>query len=744
MTVIDLRSSMHPVPPDLDLARCSQENIHIPNAIQPHGALLAARTCDLVITHASANLAAILGKSAAQALGRPIREIIGDAAWRVLLGASSRSDPGSSQANVRTTVDGVSFHLSGHRSGSLLCIDIEPALEDFHGLPINMVQSILETFDQATTRAELFKLAVSALRDLTGYDRVMAYRFGPTGDGQVIAEVHEPDLLPYLNLRYPASDIPEQARRQYMQHRIGMIANSAYQPVPLLVHPTLHDGTPLDLTYSALRSVSPVHCAYMRNMETAASLTIGLVSRRQLWGMLVCHHRIPRISGIELRVAASMIGLVVSLLVGSLRETENFAIQAQRADTLCRLVDKLASPDALPATFIAASPELLKLVEADGALIRCDGILTRIGHLPSETAAKHALSCLHHAAAGKLLAVNDLSRTLPECLPEAAGALMLPLSIMTDDAILWFRRELSQTILWGGDPGEHATADPVSGAISPRRSFAIWKEVVRGQSEAWQDADIALAEDVRFVVEFEIARRAKARLQQDLLRSNADLEEFAYAASHDLKAPLRAITHLAGWIGEDIVATASHTTMANLKLLQGRAARLQRLLHGLLSYARIGAADPDQAKDVDLALLVHEIADLQGPPPGFVVTCEGPLAPLHTDGSSIQVVLQNLIANSIKHHDRLAGRITVSMQLKPDDMAEIRVSDDGPGIEPRYHDRIFLLFQTLVSRDVNEASGIGLAIVKKRILANGGRIWVESVPPARGTTITFTWKNVLL
>ena len=219
---------------------------------------------------------------------------------------------------------------------------------------------------------------------------------------------------------------------------------------------------------------------------------------------------------------------------------------------------------------------------------------------------------------------------------------------------------------------------------------------------------------MRFVVEFEIARRAKARLQQDLLRSNADLEEFAYAAWHDLKAPLRAITHLAGWIGEDIVATASHTTMANLKLLQGRAARLQRLLHGLLSYARIGAADPDQAKDVDLALLVHEIADLQGPPPGFVVTCEGPLAPLHTDGSSIQVVLQNLIANSIKHHDRLAGRITVSMQLKPDDMAEIRVSDDGPGIEPRYHDRIFLLFQTLVSRDVNEASGIGLAIVKKR------------------------------
>ena len=239
-----------------------------------------------------------------------------------------------------------------------------------------------------------------------------------------------------------------------------MIADSAYQPVPLLVHPILHDGTPLDLTYSALRSVSPIHCAYMRNMETAASLTIGLVSRQQLWGMLVCHHRTPRISSIELRAAANMIGLVVSLLIGSLRETENFMIQSQRADTLSRLIDKLASPDALPAMFIAAAPELLTLVEADGALIRCAGTLTRIGHLPSETAAKHALSVLHQAAAGKLLAVDNLARTLPECLPEAAGALLQPLSIMTDDAILWFRRELSQTVLWGGDPREHATARP--------------------------------------------------------------------------------------------------------------------------------------------------------------------------------------------------------------------------------------------------------------------------------------------
>jgi PAS domain S-box-containing protein len=235
-------------------------------------------------------------------------------------------------------------------------------------------------------------------------------------------------------------------------------------------------------------------------------------------------------------------------------------------------------------------------------------------------------------------------------------------------------------------------------------------------------------------IEFE-----KEQQRLELERSNADLEEFAYVASHDLKAPLRAISHLVEWISEDIEVTASTETIDNLKLLRGRVVRLQSLLDGLLAYARIGKARVSY-EQVDVNQVVRDVVAVLSPPPGFDVVCDGKLPLLRTHRTPILAVLQNLISNGIKHHDRNEGRITIAMKLE-NGVAEFRVSDDGPGIEPRFHERIFVIFQTLTSRDELETSGIGLAIVKKRVETHAGRIWVESAPPARGTTIVFTWKE---
>lgn len=233
------------------------------------------------------------------------------------------------------------------------------------------------------------------------------------------------------------------------------------------------------------------------------------------------------------------------------------------------------------------------------------------------------------------------------------------------------------------------------------------------------------------------AEQEQERQRRELERSNADLEEFAYAASHDLKAPLRAIAHLAQWIGDDIAVTAGAETLDNLALLRGRVSRMQMLLDGLLAYARVGRVDaPIEA--VDAGDLIGEVVGMLAPPPGFVVACEGEMPVLRTHRAPLRAVLENLIGNGLKHHDGAAGRITVAMRTV-DGVAEFRVSDDGPGIPPRFHDRIFAIFQTLATRDDLESSGIGLAIVKKRVHDNGGRIRVESAPPARGAAFVFTW-----
>lgn len=231
------------------------------------------------------------------------------------------------------------------------------------------------------------------------------------------------------------------------------------------------------------------------------------------------------------------------------------------------------------------------------------------------------------------------------------------------------------------------------------------------------------------------------RQRRELERSNADLEEFAYAISHDLKAPLRAIAHLAQWISEDAALTAKQETIDNLKLLQGRVDRLQMLMDGLLAYACVWR-DADMVQSVDIAEVVHDVVHMLSPSPRFIITCEEPMPTLRTERAPLVTIFQNLIGNALKHHDRDEGRVTVSARLV-DGAYEFRVSDDGPGISPKFHERIFLIFQTLASRDHVESSGIGLALVKKRIESRGDRVWVESAPPARGSTFVFTWKEAL-
>jgi PAS domain S-box-containing protein len=233
--------------------------------------------------------------------------------------------------------------------------------------------------------------------------------------------------------------------------------------------------------------------------------------------------------------------------------------------------------------------------------------------------------------------------------------------------------------------------------------------------------------------------REREEQRLELVRSNADLEEFAYLASHDLKAPLRGIANLVQWIGDDTAATASPETLENLQLLRNRVTRLQMLLDGLLAYSRVGRKHA-AVEEVDVAVMVDDIVAMLAPPPGFVVTHEGAMPMIRTHRAPLRVVLENLIDNALKHHDGAGGRVTVAMR-RLDGMMEFRVGDDGPGISPWFHDRIFMIFETLASREDVESSGIGLAIVKKKVEGHGGRIHVESAPPARGATFVFTWKE---
>jgi PAS domain S-box-containing protein len=235
----------------------------------------------------------------------------------------------------------------------------------------------------------------------------------------------------------------------------------------------------------------------------------------------------------------------------------------------------------------------------------------------------------------------------------------------------------------------------------------------------------------------------KERQRQELERSNADLAEFAHAASHDLKAPLRGMAHLAEWIAEDIGPGAAPQVLENLALLRARATRLQTLLTGLLSYAKVGRGTL-VLETVECASLVREVTANLSLPEGFRVEMPEPMPTIRTFRVLLEGVLQNLIDNAVKHHDKGTGVVSVTAEREGDaggGKVVFTVADDGPGIQPRFHKRIFQIFQTLVPRDELEASGLGLAIVKRKVELNGGTIHVESNPPERGTRFVFTWPD---
>jgi len=426
-----------------DLTSCDQELIHTPDAIQPHGILLVARGDNLIVTHTSANTADWLGLPVRSVLGRPLCEVLGEQADRNI--QSALADERFGFCNV-LAVDPptalLPLQMVIHPINGSICIELEAAMPDAErGSAIQRALAIMHALHTASSQRELCDIVVAKLRQLTGYDRVMVYRFDREGNGEVLAEAREHDLEPYLGLRYPASDIPRQARRMYLTQRVRAIADVDYVPIPLLADVAL-GSPPLDMTLCALRSVSPLHLEYMRNMGTRASLGLSLIINNSLWGMLVCHHRSPLTIAADLRAQCDLIGQLVSLLLGSVGEAESYAEQLRRQRTFQEVAVPLGNSGHVMDALALSGDALLKMMDAGGAVIKLGERNLTLGVTPPAEAAERAMTVLGAASGGGLVSVDELQEVLPDWSAHCktgSGALFLPLPPNSADAIIWFR-----------------------------------------------------------------------------------------------------------------------------------------------------------------------------------------------------------------------------------------------------------------------------------------------------------------
>jgi PAS domain S-box-containing protein len=500
-----------------DASRCGLDPISAPGAIQPHGALLAfLADAPMRVTHASANLAAVLGRSPEAVLGEPPEAAFGDAACLTLQQATLWNGAPVNKVHQLPGPGGTPLFLHAHRTGRYICVDIEfESLQPGHMPACILAQPILETFRHANSVEQLCEMAADGLRTITGYDRVVAYRFDRNGDGEVISEARAAHVESFLGLRYPASHVPVLARQLYLRQRVGEIPDTNYQPAQLLVHPMLDDGVPLDLTHSSLRSVAPPHRDYLRKIQVAASLSVALARGPDMWGMLLCHHARPRIAGPNLRMAAKLIGEFVSMRIGELGEIAVRSGFGARSSIVAELVDRLAGTLPLADALTASQAELLGIVDASGVAVRYAGSLHCLGCTPEPDVVEAMLAALIPRSDGSVLAIDDLGNNeaaFTAYADTASGVLLVPLDRANGDAILWFRPESLKTIIWSGNSATDCAVAPTLRTSTDRNTVVPWRQTLRGQCMPWSPSDQRLAVALRSAFNVAMLARARAEL----------------------------------------------------------------------------------------------------------------------------------------------------------------------------------------------------------------------------------------
>lgn len=662
-----------PTEPRLDLTECDREPIHVPGAIQPHGLLIVAEAAGDHMVVAGAG--DIEERLTPDWLGRPLADLLGQDIGRLLYNL-----PGGPNASVPAAVEGMGerFTATLHRAGAHLMVELEPLATEPMSAATTLawLDAVAGSFERAADKQTLYDRAAVAFRTLTGFDRVMIYRFLDDDAGCVVAEDRDPALGTFLNHHFPASDIPRQARALYVRNRTRAIPTVDYAAAPL--RPAGFGNC--DLSDVALRHVSPIHLQYLRNMGVGASASISIVKDGLLWGLIACHHNSPRLLPPDIRGAAATLA---SGLARQIRAKEEAAAYRERLALRAAedsVVPRLNSEEPLRKAIIAVKSELCAMLHADGfAMVAGDQVET-FGNCPAD-AVLIDLARWVRDRGGEPIATNELAALWPDGdahRARASGVLALPLHD-EDATLLWLRAETIEEIEWAGNP--HKAVQAARGeTLTPRASFASYTETVRGRSRRWtlEETEAAHRLRRRFQeahqhLQVRILNRELHRtlIEKDALLSQKDvlMKEVNHRVQNSLQLVASFLRLQAKTAGNSIVA--DHLAEAQARL--AAVALVHRRLYR-----------DDQVESVDLSRYIEElVVDMRtslGADWGRHIRLD--LAPIlvPTDRAvNIGLILTELVINATKYaYDGAAGPVAISLEQHGAKLRLI-VADDGRG-----------------------------------------------------------------
>jgi len=724
---------MNAVPPTLatvNLDNCDQEPIHIPGFVQPHGVLIAT---DLSrrLTHVSRNARAMfptlpplgnilsaghLGEDAA--LQEPLGRIVDEA-----------SDSGPNEAvaplAVEFSIGGAVFDVVMHAFHSRVIVEFErrtAGRSDIASFALLAHRGMGRLRNRRDVRAMLEE-AVTTVREITGFDREMAYRFHHDDSGEIVAEARAAELASFKGRRFPASDIPAQARRLYTINTLRLIADVHDEQIQI---DAVSDAEPsLDLSHSVLRSVSPIHLEYLKNIDVAASMSVSIVVGGRLWGLIACHHSSPHLVSYAIRMACDVLSQVVSSSVQASLDKAAASRRSMAADMRVKLVDVILHGEDVVQGVEELSAGLQQVIAHDSLLFAHAGKLRNDGLLSSDAAAQ-LLRWLGEVG-DDLVAIND-RRDLPAAIGEAikplCGVQAMRFDRINRGLLVFLRKEQVDTVTWSTPPGKAARVGPMGARLTPNGSFAEWRQVVEGTSVPWDETDLAVARQLLD----ELGRATSARgAEMELARSR-----LLAVLGHDLRDPLQTIS---------MAARILEHGDGNARVGQRIAAstgRMERLITQVLDMSRLhgGLGLGLKLGEHDMAALVRSILEDNAiTHPQIEVQADLPPTLLATvDPDRLAQVVGNLVSNA-RHHGATGEPILVHLARAPDGV-RLAVSNTA---DPIPEGTARMLFQPLKASSVGNdrnpnGLGLGLYIASEIIKGHQGTIRYSH----DGTRVTFT------
>jgi light-regulated signal transduction histidine kinase (bacteriophytochrome) len=542
-----------------------------------------------------------------------------------------------------------------------------------------------------------------------------------------------------MGQHFPASDIPTQARELYALSRIRLIQDANYTAAPLVPSRNPVTGKPNDLSFAALRSVSPVHLQYMRNMHTMASMSVSLMVKGRLWGLISCHNADPAPVSFEKRTACEQLGQILALCIESREDAHELQFRLDVRRIMVSMLAGLTQGSNFIDNLSSVFPELLRFARASGVAIVVDDRVLASGDTPDEGDILGLVDWLAAHDHGEVYHTDKLSAAWPQAgsiTRNASGLLALPISRIHKHYLLWFRPEFVRTIEWAGNPHEKDNAPT---PLSPRSSFAAWRETIHGTSLPWHPGEVELALEFRTALLGIALERAEqmAELAEELGRSNKELEAFSYSVSHDLRAPLRHIVGFADLLIESAGSEDGQQRLRFLKNIKDAARMAGKLVDDLLSFSQMGRASLHPHM-VDMNDLVRDcIGKLALEARGRNIEWDiAPLPAVHADPTFLHLAMYNLLSNAVKFTGKQdPAVIRVSAEDHPGETV-FHVADNGAGFNMDYVHKLFGVFQRLHRMEDFQGTGIGLANVRRIVERHNGRVWANSVQ-GEGATFSF-------